>query len=174
MRRLLYLGYYLKKLDGGKFRRFFRHVQAERGWSSPRLASDVLQSVFRHNVDLLDYFYFRFYDLDRAGRSAYAGTGFMYEYQRKMNPPGAREALADKRMFLRHYRPFVRRKFGDLDGLRQNPALMGEIVAGKGNIVVKNARGQVGAEVQVWPTKGLTRATIIQRMEEGGFDLAEE
>ena len=84
--RILYLGYYLKGLDRKKLGKFIRFASQSTGTSSLRLLCSAVAAVFKYNISILDYFLFRFYEIPREERLLWAGTGFMFEYQKKMNP----------------------------------------------------------------------------------------
>ena len=94
-KRLVYLIYYLKELDRTKFNLFANHVERETARSKVSLWLSAVQSVFKYNISLMEYFQFRFYQIPEEEKLQWAGTGFMYEYQKLMNPPGNRKVLAD-------------------------------------------------------------------------------
>ena len=136
---------------------------------------DAIGAAFRYNISLMDYFYFRFYSLDKRERGLWAGTGFLYKYQLRMNPMGAREVLIDKQRFLKHFSPFVKRGFAGLKELKAGPELAKSLLSNPlGKLVLKGARGQVGAEVEVVNCNGLDQQKLIKLMESGKYDLAEE
>jgi len=175
IRRIVYLIYYLKELDLEKFRKYITYASEICGRTKIRLFIDMLSSVFRHNISMLDYFNLRFYSMDDTERTKWAGTGFMYEYQLKMNPKVEREVLADKIMFLNHFKQFVNRAFSGIDDLRKNNQRAMELLHNfSGSLVLKNSRGQIGAEVEVVRTDGLTVERLIEHMERNKYDLAEE
>jgi hypothetical protein len=96
LKRIIYFGYYLKGLDKPKFKLFFKKVKQETGKSSTALIADIISSSLRYNISILEYFQFHFYKLGAKARETYAGTGFMYEYQLKMNPIAGRSILENK------------------------------------------------------------------------------
>lgn len=174
-KRLVYLGYYFKELDRSKLNKFIDYAVQRSRWSKSRLWRDALRSVVRYNVSILDYFYFRFYELDEADRRTYAGTGFMYEYQLLMNPKGARDRLEDKIAFLRTYHEFVNRRYATLRQLQQDTTLAHRMLTnGSGKVVLKGSRGQVGAEVKIIEASDYTPAQLQYYMELHGLDLLEE
>ncbi|HOW32053.1 MAG TPA: hypothetical protein PLP88_10815, partial [Bacteroidales bacterium] len=83
------------------------------------LLGDMVFSSFKYNIALLDYFYFRFYKLNGNERAKWAGTGYLYEYQLRMNPKGSREVLENKIRFLNHFRQFVKRQYANIQQLEQ-------------------------------------------------------
>ena len=96
LNRVIYLGYYVKQLDRAKLKQFLDYTSEETGQSQTYLLADMLKSVFRFNISLLEYFQFRFFELTESERQSWAGTGYMYEFQKRMNPPKARDILEIK------------------------------------------------------------------------------
>ncbi len=175
MKNLLYFFYYLKITNYERLRRFFSYVKIKFNVASCFLFYDIIVSTFRYKISLLDYFYFRFYDLSEEERKKWAGTSFMYEYQLHMNPRGARELLVNKHRFLQHFSPFVKRGFASLQELKANPALAESLLANaSGRLVLKGSRGQVGAEVEVAPCEGLNQKKLIEMLQSRGYHLVEE
>ena len=62
MRRLIYLGYYLKNLDKQKFFLFLNHAAKEAKRTKIALVNDMLYSVATYNISILEYFQFRFFE----------------------------------------------------------------------------------------------------------------
>lgn len=171
----VYLLYYIKELDFQKFGRFLSHASKSSGKSKINLLTDSVYSVFKYNISLLDYFCFRFFSKDNSERSQWAGTGYMYEYQLKMNPVGSREVLSDKIKFLNHFKSFIRRRYSDIQTLKGNSRKIEELLANKsGKLVIKGSRGQIGAEVEVISCIDYSPASLIDHMEKKGYDLVEE
>lgn len=174
-KRFIYLLYYLKGVDFKQLNKFLQYATIQTGNGRPRIFYDAIFSVFKYNISLNDYFYFRFFELSRSERSSWAGTGFMYEYQLKMNPKGARQILEDKILFLDQYRSFVSRDYYSLNELKSNVNFAAKLLANRsGRLVIKDSHGQVGAEVEVVSCDKYTPETLINYMNNNGFDLAEE
>ena len=174
LKRTAYLGYYLKESDFLRLRSFATYVRKCRHVSSLNLYWDVLRSVYLYNIAPLDYFYFRFFEQDAAGRSLWAGTGYMYEYQRRMNPLGAREVLVDKITFLAHFAQFVRRPFASVEALEKTPELSRKLLSSPSNrVVLKNSAGQCGSEVCVMDSSGIDDRQLLELMRREQYDLAE-
>lgn len=175
MKRILYLGYYLKKLDREQFRLFFNHVRASFGVHPLALMADVIGSSVKYNISFLEYFQFRFHSSGESSRREWAGTGYMYEYQLMMNPKSERRVLEDKTEFIRAFSPFIARHAADLESLRENEdrrsALLGNP---SGKIVLKNSRGQCGWQVLVVEANRFQGPDLVQFMEKERLDLAEE
>jgi len=175
VKRVLYLGYYFKQLDTARFQHFRKYVKQQLGINQLQLLLDMLMSTLKYNVSILDYFYFHFFEKKPAERAAYAGTGFMYEFQLKMNPPASRNILENKILFNEAYSPFIRRKVSTLSALKQDESLaLSFLEHTSGKAVLKGSTGQVGAEVKVIEGKDFTTQQLIRFMEKNKLDLIEE
>jgi hypothetical protein len=174
-KRLLYLGYYLKNTEKEKFFRFFNKVKSEKRRSAAGLMMDIVLSSLRYNISFLEYFYFRFYELSPEQRKTYAGTGYMYEYQRVMNPLNERECLDNKITFYTLYAPFVKHKVASVSVLKKDKQLLQYLLANPtGKLVLKDSRGKCGVQVKIFQTREFNETSLIEKMEREGFDLAEE
>lgn len=175
IKRLIYFIYYLRELDRGKFRKFLFIAKRVSGKSTLYIVRDIVYSSFKYNISILDYFYFRFYDLNKKEWNKWAGTGYMYEFQLKVNPRSEREVLENKIKFLKHFSSFVKRDFADFNQMKtdQNKAAI-LLENASGRLVLKNSRGQVGAEVEVIRCEGYTPLALLNMMKLKGYDLAEE
>ncbi|MGK0639160.1 sugar-transfer associated ATP-grasp domain-containing protein [Schleiferia thermophila] len=175
MKKIFYLIYYLKHLDKKKFNKFLNYTEKLTGRPRFFLLRDVLGSVFRYNISLLEYFQFRFYYLIDQERKKWAGTGYMYEYQLRMNPKSERQILDDKTLFYKNYNEFFLHKVADLKTLKSNQKLCQELLANSsGKIVFKFAKGKCGKGVLIRPADDFTIESLIHFMENEGYDLAEE
>ena len=173
--RIIYLLYYIKGLDKGKYRSFMQHAARETGRSKRSIMLDMVGSVLTYNVSILDYFYFGFYTKDRSERRKWAGTGYLYEYQLKMNPRNARNILEDKIQFLHHFEPFINRDYSDIRSLESDRELLERLMDnGSGRLVLKGSHGQVGAEVEVIECSNFTPSGLIGYMKKKNYDLVEE
>ena len=111
IKRVIYLGYYIKKLDWNKFWLFLNYTSKDYNKNKISIILDVITSVFIYNISILEYFQFRFFEKNKEEREKWAGTGFMYEYQLKMNPQSERNILDDKTKFYKLYhRYFIKIK----------------------------------------------------------------
>jgi hypothetical protein len=175
MKRLLYLGYYFKELNKTKMQAFLKHASKETGKSKAALWADAIKSSLKYNISILDYFYFKFYTLNEQQREAWAGTGFMYEYQLKMNPKQHRDVLENKIKFIKKFKDFVIRKAASIDELKENPAKLQELMENpSGRLVAKGSMGQVGAEVRIIKIKDYTAESLLKFMDDNKLDLLEE
>lgn len=175
VKRLLYLGYYLKELDWDKFNKFLTYVSKQHHKSKPSIIKDVILSVLKFNIAPIDYFLFRFYELSDQERATYAGTGYLYEYQLIMNPKATRSVLQNKIEFLNHFRDFIHHDYVTLPDLESNLTLADQILSNKsGKVVLKSSFGQCGNGVEVKFCKDLTPITLKERLKEMNNDLVEE
>ena len=175
LKRFLYFAYYLRQTDKATLRKFLDYAANSTERSRQAIFLDAVSSTFKYNISLLDYFYFRFFELNHSERQKWAGTGFLYEYQLQMNPKGKREVLEDKIRFLSHFKPFVRRSFVRLDDLQNHPDLALSLLENASErVVLKGSRGQVGREVEVVKAADFTPESLVRRMQAKDYDLAEE
>lgn len=175
IRKTVYLVYYFKELDWKRFNKFIQYVKITNSYSYVFIWSDIVKSVFKYNIGIMDYFIFRFFDKSPAERDEWGGTGFMYEYHLKMNPKDTRHLLADKIDFYIAYTPFVMHANCTLEDLKLNNSKAIQVLKNtKGKIVVKDALGQCGWDVEVLKSNNYTRESLIQYMTAKKFNLAEE
>jgi hypothetical protein len=175
MTRLLYFFYYLKQTDFKKFSKFLTFSGKKSGRSKIWLLLDSVYCCFRYNISLLDFFYFRFYKLEKKGRNKWAGTGFMYEYQVVMNPKNSRHQLENKIDFLNYFRRFIRRNFADIISFKSNISLANDLLNNKsGKLVLKKSTGQAGTDIEVVNCLGLTIDSLFDAMRKENYDLVEE
>lgn len=173
--RVLYLGYYLKQLNRDLFKLFLEHASRVSGRSKMDLLSDALNSVFKYNISLLEYFQFRFYEKSNEERLQWAGTGYMYEYQLKMNPKDKRGILDDKTKFYKNYGEFFVHRVADRKDLIEKPAIASEILANpSGKMVMKASDGKCGAEVEIRKTNEFSSEQLISYMKEKNYGIVEE
>jgi len=173
IKRFIYLGYYLKEIDKQKFRKFFKYVTHQNKISKIKLLKDILRSSLTYNISLLDYFYFRFYELNQKDRKAYAGTGFMYEYQLKMNPKGTRAILEDKILFLKEYESFVNHEYFNLNDVDRSSIIKKLNANGLEKIVLKSSDGQCGEGVEVIDLLS-DKENVLKKILKTKNDLLEE
>ncbi len=174
MRRIIYLFYYLKRLDIRVFKSFLRHAVRTSGHRAPAILWDMVTSSLIYNISLLEYFQFGFPALTRTERKTYAGTGFMYEYQLKMNPRKTRVILDDKTRFYRSYSNFIKRPVADVASLRVDPGLVDKLLNHpSGKIVFKVFNGKCGEQVLIRDCADFRGKDPVDFMVEHNYDLAE-
>ena len=175
LKRTLYLGYYLKELDWNKFSNFLEYTLRVSEKSKVAILTDIVKSVFTYNISLLEYFQFRFYELDEEERQQWAGTGYMYEFQQRMNPTDARSILENKPEFMEEYEEFIRHDFATIDELRKSDKKARKLLkVQSGKLVLKRSDGGSGKGIQVIETEGLTKEILLEKLEASGNDMVEE
>jgi hypothetical protein len=173
-KRFIYLGYYLKQLDRKKWSKFVNYTSQKTGKRKVTLRLDAVRSVFTYNISLLDYFLFGFGFKNPIERKKWAGTGFMYEYQKIMNPKESRNLLENKLRFNEYFKAFIKRDYASLHEMLNNHDLAEKMLQNNsGKIVLKNAMGQVGAQVEVANSKDYSVNSLIEYMKQKNYDLIE-
>ena len=172
-RRLMYFGYYLRRMDWPLLETFMAHLRAEKGWSRSRQWRSILRDSLRFNISPLEYYQFRFYELADAEKATWAGTGTMYEFQREANPPATRELLRDKRRFYQAYRQFFQHELYALSELQGSAGLIQKLLDENDVLVFKEATGNCGAGISFEPTADLRPDDVLEYMRNNDFDLVE-
>ena len=175
MKRFVYLAYYIKKLDFNLYFKFLDQANKESNKNKISLVLDSIYSVFKYNISLLEYFQFRFFELQKSDRMNYAGTGFMYEYQLYMNPKKNRQKLEDKRIFLDEFSQFIRHKHTTLEELERGAFdLRNEFKDPLNKVIIKSHDGQCGKGVEVVNLKDKDSNEIIQILKNTENNIVEE
>jgi hypothetical protein len=174
-KRSVYLAYYLYRMDWPKFRKFFNVARTAGNRNALSLWVDVISCVYRYNIGLIDYFYFRFFEKAPSERALWVGTGYKYEYDLVMNPVDARHILQNKIHFFDAYAPFVKHAMCTIDDLEENNDAAARVLSNaSGKIAIKDALGQCGWDVEIKRADELSRTELIGYMRGKGFNMAEE
>ena len=173
VRRVLYFGYYLKRLDWQRLATFMAHVQKEKGWSRVEQWRRIVRDSLRFNVSILEYYQFRFFELSDPEKATWAGTGTMYEFQRWANPPWNRALLEDKRRFHEAYRKYFRHEVFALYELEQDPALVARLLEQHPDLVFKPATGNCGVGIAFVESQAMSPNGLVPWMRSRNFDLVE-
>lgn len=174
IKRLIYIPYYLFRTKWNLFFKYSRFVRKKKKMSYFRLYKDVIYTMLKHNASPLDYFSFKFYDLPKEEWDNYPCTGFMYEYQLKMNPKDQRSVLHDKIKFLTLFDAFSGRKWATLDKLKSDKEFAaGFLQRADKKLVLKNSTGGAGMQVKVIELPPNIPESVVKIMETNNFDLAE-
>ena len=171
--RFFYLIYYLKHLDRKKFHLFLNYASGGSKGKNVIMIADSIYSVFRYNISIFEYFQFKFYEKDHPERSVWTGTGYMYEYQKLMNPKKSRKIIENKILFLNYFKNFVHRKFENINNINE-PEFTEILSNSSGKTVLKNSLGQVGGEVEIIENKKYTSSSLFNYMKSKNYDLIEE
>lgn len=174
-KRLLYLGYYIKVMEWDKFNSFLDFTVEKTGKSKVRILSDVLSCVFKYNISILEYFQFRFFEKNTEERFKWAGTGFMYETIQILNPKNNRVVLSDKKVFLEHYKQFVRHWHINIIDLEKDKMLLSRTVpTDTKKIIIKSSNGQCGRGIEVINYHQISVDQLIEKMHVTKNDIVEE
>lgn len=162
-------------MDWEKLKHFLNYSLKTTERSKLSLLLSAVFDSLRYNISILEYFYFRFFEKDKAEKEKWAGTGYMYEYQLKMNPKDKRDVLEDKRKFYKKYKRFFVHKVFTLDELIEDKKLSEEILSNKsGKIVLKVSNGKCGAQVDIRETSEFNTVSLIDYMKSNKYDMIEE
>lgn len=176
-KRIIYFGYYIKKLNRPLFRKFMKYAKEQTGKSSISLWSDIFRNSLKYNISILEYFQFGFYKpwCTDEYKSSWAGTGYMYEYQGFMNPREYRDLLEDKTVFDKTYGKYMHHCAFSLDDLKNNEETIEKVLGNRsGKIVFKIKDGGCGKRVEVCDSHLFDASSIVKYMEDNQFDLVEE
>jgi len=174
MSNFLYFLYFLKISDWGRLRSHFNFTLKKYSLGRWRLFWDVVGCALKYGISFHEYFYYDFAGKTAAQRAEYASMGFMYRYQKRMNPPGKREMLADKQKFDRAFAEFMHR--GIMNPLTATAEEVADFVRGKDKVVLKRSTGGQGKNVQVVFLKrdSHTAEWVYEEAREKQYDILEE
>ena len=176
-KRIIYFGYYIKKLNKPLFRKFLNHAKQETGKGNCHFYWDIFKHSIKYNTSILEYFQFGFYkpECTDEEKASWAGTGYMYEYQSFMNPRTYRSLLEDKRVFDKNYAAFIKHVNVSLEEARTDHALVDKLLTNpSGKIVFKNSGGNCGKGIIIEDAKKYNAESLYQFMLDNGYDLVEQ
>ena len=174
MKRILYLAYYLRNTNWDRYEKFLNYAVKTSGKNKIGLALDSFLSGFLYNVSPVEYFLFHFYELPTEQRKSWAGTGFMFEYQRKMNPLKYRGILDDKRKFAKEYRHLMRHLVVDDEDLKNQNIEKQLIENSGGKLVFKPFDGKCGVGIRIDKAEDWKNKSLATYLENSEFGLIEE
>ncbi len=174
MKRILYFGYYIKTTDWKKFSRFLEYLSKQAGTSKVVILLDIIYSTFKYNISFTDYFLFNFYHISQEERKTWAGTGFMYEYQLKMNPRKCRNILDDKTKFYKSYRKLIKHSMYNKEELELEEKRLDLLKNKGGKIVFKVSDGKCGVNILFKKINEVEEDDLLRIINENGYDLVEE
>jgi hypothetical protein len=162
-------------MDWKKFSLFLEYTSQQVKKNKTTILLDILVSVFKYNISIIEYFQFRFFEKNEVERNTWAGTGYMFEFQLKMNPKNKRDILDDKTKFYKKYKKFFLHEVADLKDLKNNPELVLKLINNpSGKLVFKVADGKCGVAVEIKNAKEFNTTSLIKFMGDNKFDLVEE
>jgi hypothetical protein len=153
--------------------RFMRYTRRQSGVSYGKQLFGVIGDSLRHNVSPLEVYQFGFFKVTASEKNGWAGTGTMYEFQRRANPPGKRALLEDKRRFHEAYRKYFRHEVWTRDELEQDPALAAGLLDRHRELVFKPASGNCGVGIAFVESQTLSADWFVPWMRSRNFDLVE-
>lgn len=177
LKRIVYFGYYIKKLNKPLFKKFLNLAKQETGKSNLHFYIDIFRNSLKYNISILEYFQFGFYkpNCTDEEKASWAGTGYMYEYQGFMNPRQYRDLLEDKTVFDKVYGKFIKHHAASLEDLKSDSKLGEQILSNpSGKIVFKLKDGDCGRGVEVVQSKDYDVKKMIAHMEQTGAGLVED
>lgn len=175
LKRPLYIAYYLKQMQWPLLAKMMKHVMHTNGASAVGLWGNMFYHALRYNISLLEFFQFRFFERNHLEKMTWAGTGYMYEFQLKMNPKSKRSILDDKTQFYKAYKKFFVHEVADIMDLSTNTELAEHLLANpSGKLVFKVADGKCGKQVMTKSAKDFDRGLMIGFMKRESYDLVEE
>jgi hypothetical protein len=173
VKRLAYLAYYFRQMNWPMLRRFMSHTRTQTGMGFLRQALSFMRDSLRYNISPLEWYQFGFVKLNNAEKATWAGTGTMYEFQRRLNPPAGRGVLNDKRAFYRAYREFCHHGLWTREELAEDPVQIERLLAQHDKLVFKDATGNCGNKVRIMLAAELDASGLIRWMADNGFDMVE-
>lgn len=172
LKNLIYIPYYIIKTPRATFIKNVKYLSKKEKKYFSTILFDIIKCSVVHSTSFMDYFLLRFFNKTEEERKEYAGTGFMYEYQLKMNPIHYRKILSDKVEFFKHYNQSIGREWYILSEFSQNRNYIIALLQRSKKIVLKDSKGQAGKEVEV--INSMDYESLISYMNQRKFDLIEE
>ena len=175
MVNLLYFLYFLKTSNWQRLRTHFRYTVAKSHLSRWHVFWDVVKCALKYGISFHEYFYYGFAEKPAEQRTEYASMGFMYRYQKRMNPPDKRMMLADKHQFDQAFAEFMHR--GLMNPLTATLEQLGSFVQGKEKVVLKRSSGGGGKNVKIIvvpPNSSDFPRQLQKEAVDGKFDIIEE
>lgn len=172
LKSLLYFGYYLRVLNWALLRKFQAHYRRIYGLGTGRQWILILVSSLRYKISILEFYQFNFFSKSKSEKEEWAGTGFMYEYQKIMNPLDKRHILDDKRLFYRKYRRFFKHHVLSQADLSEDLDRAELVLSGE-KIVLKESDGKCGLGTAFFNSKDFVPQSLLSFMQKEGYDLVE-
>lgn len=169
---ILYLFYYFKKMNWGQYFKFAKYASDLKNKSILSLVLKSMSDSINYKISPTEYFQFRFFEIDKNEKVSWAGTGYMYEYQKIMNPPSERKILDNKTIFYKKYRKYFVHHVYDINELENDISLATALLDSE-KIVLKISNGKCGVGVLFIESKDYTVATLIDFMRNNSYELAE-
>lgn len=148
---IIYFFYFIKKTDWQRLKKHRDFVSKQYGISKWHLFWDVIGSALKYGISFHEYYYYGFYNKPNNLRAEYASMGFMYKYQKKMNPPDKRKMLSDKNQFDKAFAEFMHRDMmNPIDGTIDE---ISKFIEGREKVVLKSSQGGGGKYIKIFNLK---------------------
>lgn len=176
MKRIIYFFYYLKKLNKPLFKKFIKYVKQKTNKSTLSIYFEIVKNSLKYNISILEYFQFHFYEIDANEKKKWAGTGFMYEFQKYMNPPKYRSLLEDKTVFDKTYEKYMHHSVISINDLIADKTIANKVLNNAyDKIVFKIKDGGCGRGISIENVEKYKDVDyLIQYMKTNKYDLVEE
>jgi len=162
-------------MDWKEFHAFLNYVSKETNTSKSRIIMDAVNSIYKYNIGMMDYFIFRFYNKNDEERAKWVGTGYKYEFDLKTDPIETRRILQDKSAFYEAYQPFIKHAFCSIEDLEKRNERAKNVFNNKSKkIVVKDSLGQCGWGVEILKVEDYSMESLVSYMKKRKLNLVEE
>jgi len=172
MKNIIYFFYYIKITNWKRLFFDVNYVINNKKKSRFALLIDIIKCTFKYGSAFNEYFYYSFYEKSVSQRKEYASMGFMYEYQKKCNPPSQREILANKILFFEKYKDYIGRNW--LKIFESDLTHISAFLEGKEKIVLKGSKGGGGKNVLIVFLDNMSVENLAQEAKKLNLDILEE
>ena len=173
MENIVYFFYFIKSSNWTRLKNHANFVCSHFNMPKSKLIFDIVKCALKYGIAFHEYFYYGFWQKDGEERSEYASMGFMYRYQKKMNPVEKRGVLADKNKFDKAYAEFIKRDM--MNPIDTEIDEVERFIEGREKVVLKSSTGGGGKNVEIIKIdNSVTAHTIKERAVAKHFDIMEE
>lgn len=144
LKRILYLLYFLLKMDRAKIKRYRANVAQLRHHNT---FVDALRCAWLYGTSFEDYYELAFYSMPEPQKKEWATTALAYQFHRVMNDPKSRPIFKDKYAFATRFA----RMFGREIRLLSRKTVTDDVVdwvAQRDWVMAKPRYGTIGSGVQ--------------------------
>lgn len=146
--KILYFFYALKKTSYNKLFKYIIYVNKTYNKGILHIVIDFIKDFFVYNTLFLDYFYFRFFEMNQEEKETYIDTLSMFKFQGKFNDKKFINFFSDKSLFYKKFKPYVKHNTLLIKHFIDFEQWM-DLNKPKG-IVCKSNLGQVGMGIEVF------------------------
>ncbi len=174
MKKIIYLGYYFLNSKWAKIIEYAKYVKKEKKKSYLSQYIEILYSSMRYDISFIDYYYYKFYERTPLQKNNYAGTGFMYEFQKKQNQGSLRKYLSDKFLFAQKYNEFISIKNYSAEEVLGSQSICDKLISNNTKLVLKPRYGAEGNGIVFLATKDFTTETLRSAVRDYNSGVVEE